>query len=189
MSESLQSKIVELPVEIRKAGKGPARALRSRKFTPAVVYGHGFKNVEIAIDERLIEKYSVLGLDNHIFKLNDSEGVLKGRHVILKSLERHPVSRQFVHVDMQIVEPGKPFRKDVRVDYQGTAAGVKEGGAFQVARRRVRIECLPENLPQTIVVDVSGLGLKQKVSVADLNLPEGVQVITRPEVTLCTCAK
>lgn len=187
MSQSVNT--IDLPIEIRTAGKGSARALRRKRFTPGVVYGAGLKNTEVALDERLLEKYATLGNDNQLFQLTEPTGALKGKVVVLKAVQRHPVSRQFLHVDLQAVEPSKVFRKDVRIDFSGTPIGVKEGGTFQVTRRRVRIACTPQNLPAVLTLDISELKIKGNFSAKDIPLPEGVTLITRPEITLCTCAK
>jgi large subunit ribosomal protein L25 len=180
---------VELQVSARNVGKGAARGIRDERHTPAVAYSKGQENLTFSVDDRMLDKYAGAGKGYTIFQLKSDDSKINGKTAIVKSTSRHPVSLKYMSADFQLLESGKTFKTDIEIIFQGTPAGVKEGGTFQPTRRTVKVETTPEKLPKYLTMDVSAMNLKDSRQASMLEMPEGVKLITRGEITICTCAK
>jgi len=176
-----------IPVSLRSERGKQNKKVRKTKRIPAVVYGNGQKSLSFSLDIRDAEKYSKKEYENKIFTFDSEDKSLKGLKVIKKSISRHKVSRQPVHMDFLSLDMKKPIRIHVDIHFKGTAKGVKEeGGVFNIILRSVEIECLPNEIPSSIDLDVSDLALNQSVHVSDLSLSENIKRITKGQRTLCT---
>ncbi len=185
MSEEI---VVEVTERTEK-GKGAAGRLRRTGRIPGIVYGLGIASFPVAVESRKIEQ--VLGLEsgkNTIFTLALS-GQSQSRAVMIRNLQRDPVSENLVHVDFVRVDLTKTVRVEVPVRLLGVPEGVKtDGGILEFVLRQVEVECLPANIPEHLDVDVSALRMNQNLSVADLPALEGVKVLEDPESILCVVA-
>ena len=165
------------------------KKIRKNKLVPAIVYGNGQKNISFSLDIRNAEKYSKKEYENKIFTFDSEDKNLNGLKVIKKSISRHKVSHQPIHMDFLSLDMKKPIRVHVDVHFKGVPRGVKEeGGVFNITLRSVEVECLPSEIPSSIDLDVSGLSLNQNIHVSDLNLSENIKLITKGQRTLCTLA-
>ena len=101
---------------------------------------------------------------------------------MLKDVQRHPAKNAVLHVDLQRVLENEKIRISIPLHFQGAAAapGVKAGGLVSHLRNEVEVTCLPKDLPEFLDVDLSGLGMNQMLYLADLKVPEGVEI---PELT------
>jgi large subunit ribosomal protein L25 len=170
---------VTLEVQDRNdAGKGVARKLRQQGRVPAVVYGGHRDPAKITVDRKsltdLIQK-SDHGVRS-IFLLK-MEGTEQQRHAMIKEIQMHPISRKMTHVDFVRVVMDELIRVTVPLHIVGTAIGVKEGGILDWHIREIHVECLPNQIPDKIDVDVSALGSHDFLRIADLKAPEGVKVL------------
>jgi large subunit ribosomal protein L25 len=178
---------VEFAVETKSgAGKGAARKSRAAGKVPGVIYGPGMEPLMVTFREQELAKaLSTPAARNVFLRLSCDDPKLSGARVIVKELQVHPLRRVFTHVDFYKPDPTKPIHANVPVRLAGTAVGVKLGGILQQIQRDVAVVCLPDNLPEAIVVDVTELTLGHSIHVGDLKAPEGVRVLTDPKMTLC----
>ena len=166
-------------------GKHNKKIRRSKKV-PAVVYGGGHKNISFSLDIREAEKYATKEYENKIFSFRSKDKQLDGLKVIKKSISRHKVSQQPIHMDFLSLDMKKPIRVHVDIQFKGLPKGVKEeGGLFNISLRSIEIECLPDEIPPSIVLDVSDMGLNQSRHVSDLQISKNIKRITKGERTLC----
>lgn len=173
-----------LEVQARETtGKSQATKLRQRGLIPAVCYGGGKQSLSMALDPTSLLKilHGPRGL-NSLIKL---QGLSEERTVFVQEIQKHPVRRDWLHVDFLYVDPHQPIIRQVPVELQGRPEGVKLGGVLQIIRRKIRIESLPANVPDKIIVDVTGLLIGDSVHVEDLQLPEGVKAIYEQNFTIC----
>jgi large subunit ribosomal protein L25 len=184
--------IKNIVVEVKERseqGKNAARRLRAGGGVPGVVYGLDRPPFTVAVGARKIEE--VLGLEtgrNTIFTLALA-GQDRSRAVMIKDLQRHPVTERLVHVDFLRVDLDKTVRVSVPIRLLGLAEGVKtEGGLLEFVLRHVEVECLPADIPDHLDVDVSGLHINQHLSVRDLPVRERVEVLDDPEAIVCVVA-
>jgi len=159
-------------------GKNTARRLRHAGRIPAVVYGGGGPAIPIVVDPRKI--WEILRSEsghNAIFTL-DIRGKAPAR-VMLRDWQVDPVHGDLLHVDMVRVARDARLKLKVPVHITGEAKGVKvQGGIFEFVLREVEIECLPDDIPDHIAVDVTELTIGRNLRVADLPVGEKVKVLT-----------
>ena len=179
-----------ITVSHRKERGRQNKKIRKQKWIPAIVYGNGQKNISFSLDIRDAEKYSKKEYENKIFTFQSEDKDLKGLKVIKKAISYHKVNHQPIHMDFLSLDMTKPIRVHVDINFQGVPRGVKEeGGIFNITLRHIELECLPNEIPPSIDLDVSQLGLNQNIHVSDLKLPENIKLITKDQRTLCTIAE
>jgi len=174
----------DLPVEVRKKGKHWARTLRTQRAVPAVVYGAIKENLFVSIDENTILKYRTRAYENALFNLKFKNGDQKEIVVILKDIQKHPVNHRPEHVDLLAIDLRKPIRLEIEVRLEGKPIGLADGGLLTVISRGIEIECLPTNIPDAIIADVSRLGIGDSLHVSDLTLPSNLKLISPADMTL-----
>jgi large subunit ribosomal protein L25 len=170
-------------------GKNASRRLRKDGGVPGVVYGLDRPPFSVGVGARKIEE--VLGLEtgrNTIFTLSLT-GQDRSRAVMIKALQRDPVTERLVHVDFVRVDLARTVRVNVPVRLIGIAEGVKsDGGLLEFMHREVEVECLPSDIPEHLDLDVTALRLNQHLSVKDLPITERVTVLDDPEAVVCVVA-
>lgn len=171
-------------------GKNACRRIRAAGMIPGNVYGLDLAPFPVSVRPQTVEE--ILHLErgrNTIFRLQLAGGE-ESRDVMLREIQRDPVSERLVHVDFVRVDPDKPVVVAIPVNLVGTAEGVKnEGGILDFVQRTVQITCLPSAIPDRLDVDVSGLHVNQNVSVKELVVGEGVTVLDDPETILAVVAQ
>lgn len=180
-------KEVTLAASIRTdIGKGASRQSRIKGNIPAVVYGPETKPFQIEVSEKSLraavkEAHST----SSIFNLDVDGKVSK---VIIREIQRDPVTSVVTHVDFHALSMNKPIHLTVPITITGTAIGVKsEGGILQTTLRDLEISCLPENIPEEIEVDVTELGIGDSIHVKDLEVPN-VKILTEKGRTVVVVA-
>jgi large subunit ribosomal protein L25 len=170
-------------------GKNASRRLRKGGGVPGVVYGLDRPPFPVGIGARKIEE--VLSLEtgrNTIFTMSLT-GQDRTRAVMIKALQRDPVTERLVHVDFVRVDLAKAVRVSVPLRLLGIAEGVKtEGGLLEFVLRQVEVQCLPADIPEHIDLDVAALHLNQHLSVKDLPVRERVTILDDPEAIVCVVA-
>ncbi len=172
-----------LQAEVRETrGKGPARRLRAQGKLPAVFYGQGVEPTPLTLSPKQLEK-ALRGERgrNVVFKLS-----VGGNEelAMVKDVTTDPVSQELLHVDLYRVFEDKQLEIEVPFHTLGRAAGVVQGGVLNVTRRTLPIRTTPANIPVSIDVDVTALQLRDTISVEDVALPEGVECLLAPKLTL-----
>ena len=179
------SKDITLKVEPREVGKGHSRKARKMNYVPAIVYGSGVKNIPVCLDYRLLEKYSGHEFENHIFVLDSSSNDLNSKHVLIKKIERDPVSRKPIHVDFYAPSMTSKVKVSVEIKFEGKAKGEASGGQLEIQTRNLEVECLPSDIPTSLVVDITPLDIGDTVHVSDIKAPEGVKFATAEDIAVC----
>ena len=171
----------QLSVEERAAqGSRAARRLRRAGLVPGVVYGTGdctpFQVDARQLRHALHEGSAVLDLS-----FNGSS-----RPVILKDEQRHAFRDETLHVDFLEVNLKEKISTTVPVELEGAeeSPGVKEGGVIEHVTRELNIEALPTDIPERIVVDVSGMEAAATLNLTAVSAPEGVVFLDDPEETV-----
>ncbi|NJN64499.1 MAG: 50S ribosomal protein L25 [Acidobacteria bacterium] len=168
-------------------GTNDARRLRHAKTIPAVVYGGGRDPQPVVVDPRPIELVleSETGL-NTLIHLRVSGRDLR-RMVLIRQVQRHPVTERLLHCDFLRVEMDQPIDVAVPLAFVGVPEGVKnEGGVVQYIHREINVRVLPSKIPAHIDVDISALHTGQHLEAGDVPLPEGCELLMPPGETLCT---
>lgn len=167
-------------------GKGVARKLRREGRAPAIAYTEG--NTPLHFDLPQMELLKILRKlgKNALLTLQFEGGETPDTLVMLRDLQREPIKRSIMHADFMLVSLDKPVEVSVKLSYEGRPIGMVNGGIADVQRRHITVECLPNNIPTQISVDVTGLGMNQALHVGDVTLPEGVELADDAKFTLVT---
>ena len=166
-------------------GKSFNRKLRQQGRAPGVVYGSGKEPVAVTFDPMVLEsklKSSHAGI-NTLFDLR-GDASLQDRTVMVKELQREPVMGNVVHADFFEIDMLERLHVLVPVHLSGSAPGLLEGGVIEHALRDVELACLPNAIPDELIVDVSELELGHSLHVSDIVLPEGVELVSDSELSV-----
>lgn len=159
--------------------------MKRKDFVPGIVYGKGQAGSPIFMSggelSRVFSKHGLHGL----FSLQ-MEGEAKPDMVLIKEIQKHPVSGKVNHVDFMTVNMNETIHSTVAVYIHGEDEVIKNGGVLQAGAKEIEVSCLPENLPEHLMVDVSQLSIGHKITVGDLQVPAGVEVITDPDAIVAT---
>ncbi len=156
-------------------GKSAVRDLKKSGMIPAVVYGLTEPPVAIAISPKAVARVlaSETGMNSVMFL--QREGTEIKRHVIIKDVQRDPITGRLRHVDFMRVDMTLKVRVKVPVRLVGTSVGVKTlGGVLDFAHREIEIECLPSLIPAHIDVDITNLTVGDSVRFEQIALMPNV---------------
>ena len=179
---------VELKANIRTtSGNGPARALRRSGRIPAVLYGPDTESVLLSVVindlEQVLKKTKVGQI---LLNLVIQNGEASTRSAMIKELQTHPVSRNFLHVDFYEIALDRKIRVKIPVSIKGKAKGVEDGGMLQIIRRELEVLCLPFNIPELIEIDITNLDIGDSIHVSDVSLAEGIEFLDDDHFTVVT---
>jgi large subunit ribosomal protein L25 len=167
------------------AGKGDARKLRATGFIPGILYGPEIEPAPISVNAlELGAMFRQQGSSSRLINL-DFNGEKNGRMVIIREIQRDPVTGVFRHIDLYQVSMTKKLNITARITLVGTPAGVKLGGILQHIIRDLDIYCLPSDIPDKIEVDVSELEIGDSVHVKDIVLDK-VEILSNPTRAVAT---
>jgi large subunit ribosomal protein L25 len=175
------SEIFTVEAEARETfGKNAARRLRHSGRIPAVVYGGGGSSIPLVVDPKTILRvlHSEAG-HNAIFTL-EVPGKAPAR-VMLREWQWEPIRGELLHVDMVRIARDEKLRVRVPIQIQGEAQGVKvQGGILEFILREVEVECLPDDIPEHITIDVTELLIGRNLRISDLPVSEKVKILAEP---------
>jgi large subunit ribosomal protein L25 len=167
-----------LKADKRKLFGKKTRFLRRDGVIPANVYGKGVKSLALELDEKELEMIIKGGVSRII--LLDVEGEKTKRNVLIKDISRHAIASNLLHADLYQVDMSQKMTAEIPLVLVGDAPAVETRENFlDQQMNEISIECLPDDLPPSIEVDVSGLvETGQTIHVSDLELVEGVEFLT-----------
>ncbi len=180
-------KELNLTVEKRdETGKGPNRRLRREGDIPAVIYGPETDPISVKVNYRTLYRLMHEVPLNTIINLDINGDDTPPRKVLIRDLQKNPVSGELVHLDFHNIPMDKPITLTIPITAVGIPEGVKTfGGIVQYAKREIDISCLPTNIPEKIEIDITALNVGDSIHVSDLELGD-VEIMTEPERTLIT---
>jgi large subunit ribosomal protein L25 len=168
-------------------GKAAIRDLKKSGLIPAVVYGLNEAPIAIAISPKAVARVlaSEAGMNSVMFL--QREGTDIKRHVIIKDVQRDPITGRLRHVDFMRVDMTHKVRVKVPVRLLGTAIGVKSmGGVLDFAHREIELECLPSIIPAHIDVDVTNLAVGDSIRFEQITLMPNVAFVGDAHQTVCS---
>jgi large subunit ribosomal protein L25 len=179
------SKSTALKVALREPdGSRSARRLRRAGNVPGVVYGGGQDPVAFQVDARMLR--NALAHAGAVLDLSiDGAGASP---VVLKQLDRHPVSGLTMHLDLLRVRLDQAIQATVALELIGEedAPGVKEGGVLEHVTRELTIEALPNDIPDSLKHDVSQMQIGDTLTLEALVAPTTIKLLDDPETVIAT---
>jgi large subunit ribosomal protein L25 len=178
-------KDITVTAEVRSSrGKNEARRTRRAGQIPAVVYGAYHDPVSVAVDPREINRIvrSKTGF-NTIFNLSIAGGETTPVMVVDQQVD--PIKGNLLHADLKRIDLSKRIRVTVPVHTSGEPQGVKvQGGLLEIVTRSIEIECLPDEIPESYTVDVSGLMIGQSKRASDVALAGSMKLMSAPDTVI-----
>jgi len=180
---------VQLDSKVRtQTGKGVSRRLRTEGRLPAIFYGPEAEPIMLSIDYLQLKKVlKGKAAENIIVDLQiDSNGRSQSKTVMIKELQRDPVTRDYLHIDFFEISMGKEIEAVISIHLINAPLGVTKGGLLQHIRRELSVSCLPKDLIEKIDIDVSGLDIGDSLHIRDITLPAGLNSTEDDDLTIAT---
>jgi large subunit ribosomal protein L25 len=155
-------------------GTTSARATRRAGQIPAVLYGHGAPTA-ISIGAKALEELLTRGGKSRIL-----DAVIDGKHdsVLLREVQRDPVSHRPIHADFQRVTQGEAINASVAVAVVGSSPAVRDGAILDIVTRSIDVKGAAGKIPESVTIDISELTIHSHITAGELVLPEGFILIT-----------
>jgi large subunit ribosomal protein L25 len=167
---------IVLAVDLRpKTGTGGARATRRQGLVPGVIYGGERGAIAISVGSKELMRAIGRGrLRSHMIHI-EHKG--ETQPVIVRDIQFDPVSDLPIHFDMYRVEKGQIITVEVAVQVrnEGLSPGIKRGGALNLVRHAIELDCPADAIPEFIEIDLEGLEIGDSVHISAVTLPEGVR--------------
>ena len=170
---------VELASKFRKgAGKGVARKLRAIGRVPGILYGPSMEPVTIDLDEKeVLTLIQSKGL-NRIIALTVDGAPGDTSHIcLIKDMQRDVYQQRITHLDLRKLDLNEQVVVSVRLTLEGEAVIRGKGGIVEQMVRGIRVRTKPNDIPTGFSADISGLRLGQTITVGQVELPEGVELV------------
>ncbi len=172
---------LNLTERTEKGGRS-ARILRKNGIIPANYYYKGEENINLSLVK--IEFLKSLRSGHRIFKVELKNNT---QYVMVKEIQYHPVTDDIIHVDLMRIRRDEKMTISVPLVLEGTAAGVKEGGVMMQNLTSIEINCLPADVPEQVVVDISELEMHANLNVEDLEVSEELEILTSGDLSVVSC--
>ncbi|WP_320053910.1 50S ribosomal protein L25/general stress protein Ctc [uncultured Acetobacteroides sp.] len=176
-------KNIELKGALRsELGKKGAKDIRRNALTPCNLYGNG-GNINFTVVEK--ELKDILYTPNaYIIDLN-IDG--KSEKAVIREIQFHPVSDKVLHIDFYRVTEDKQVVIEIPVKLNGSSEGVKQGGKLTLTTRKIKVSAFVKDLPDTLDIDITNLGLGKTVMVGELDYPN--LTLLNPKSTVVCAVK
>ena len=156
------------------------KRLRQNGLMPAVIYGRNTASIPISLDDREVNRVLSSVSSSQLLILDiDGENIT----TLIRDRQYHPVTGSILHIDFYEVSMTEKLRTDINIIIRGEAPAAKNlGGILVTAQETLEVECLPKDLPERFVVDISNLEeIGDSIFVRDIPLPSGVELLTDPD--------
>lgn len=166
-----------------KQTRSDLKKLRNTGKVPAVVYGYGTKNTSVKVDEvEFIKVIREVGR-NGVIDLGVGSKTIK---VMVSDYQFDPLKNQITHIDFLAINMTEERTVEVPVQLVGEAVGAKEGGVVEQPLFDLQVTATPENIPESIEVDITDLQINDSYSVADIKVSGDFTIENDPEESVVT---
>jgi len=168
---------------------GSNNKLRSQGLIPAILYGGKDANQNISINKKDLK--NLVDSDTFLSKVLELDIDGKKEKVIPRDVAFHVVSEEPIHIDFMRIVAGKKIILEIPVKFinHPDSPGLKRGGVLNIVRRKVELKCPGENIPNEIVVDLTGTDIGTSIKISSVKLEENVTpTITDRDFVIATVA-
>jgi len=168
---------------------GSNSKLRASGFIPAILYGGKDPNENISVNKKDLS--NIINSDTFLSKVLELEVDGKKVKVIPRDVAYNVVSEEPIHIDFMRIVSGKKIILEIPVKFinHPESPGLKRGGVLNIVRRKVELKCPAENIPDEIVVDLTGSDIGTSIKISSVKLPESViPTITDRDFVVATVA-
>ena len=175
MSEALTVKLRE------STGKRNARRMRLSGSIPAVLYGHGEQTTSLSVPADQISAAL-----RHGARLVELQGDVSQK-AFIRELQWDTYGAHVLHMDLARVSEHEKIQMKVPVELRGEAPGVKNGGVIEHLLHELEIECAASAIPEKLQISINELQLDGAITIAQMQLPSGIEVLAQPETVVVQC--
>jgi large subunit ribosomal protein L25 len=170
--------------------RAEVKKLRAAGRVPATIYGRHAKPQNLEISAKEISDLIHHSLsENLLVDLSVENDARAKRLALVQEIQHHPLDGKVLHVDFHEVAENEKVTVQVPVETAGEAVGVKiGGGVLEHVLFKLKVRCLPKDLPEQIVVDVTNLEIGKSIHLGDLKVPEGVEVLGDKHISVVSVA-
>ena len=162
-------------------GKRNARRLRQEGSVPAVLYGHGEKNVCLAVPAEEMD-----AVVRHGARLVQLQGAVN-EQAFVRDLQWDTWGTHILHIDFTRISAHEKVEVEVPIELRGEAPGVRQGGVVEQLLQQVSIECEATDIPEALHVNVNELNLDETITLGQLKLPQTARILADPEAVVTQC--
>lgn len=168
--------IIKIKASSRATGKTASKAVRNSKSVPCVLYGHDSETVHFQVPDLTLRK---LVYTSEVHRLSvDVDGELYD--CILKDVDFHPIKDSPIHADFQLLKAGEKIELSVPIKFVGKSKGQTDGGDLQLLQHEIIVSVLPENIPDSLEVNITELEIGDTLHMSDLAFPD-VEIVSPPQ--------
>jgi len=173
---------IELRATTREVLGKKVRFLRRQGITPVHLFGHDIESAALQCDTGQLQRVLTQAGKTRLIGLR-LDKARKPRNVVVREIQRNSQTRELLHVDFYQVRMAEKIKVEVPIVLVGEAPALKsKGNMLMQELSRLTIECLPDEIPPTIELDLSPLTEEeQAIQVKDITLGEGITVFDDPE--------
>ena len=168
---------------------GSNNKLRADGLIPAILYGGKDPNQNISVSKKEIS--NIINSDTFLSKVLEIEIEGKKEKVIPRDVSYNVISEEPIHIDFMRIVSGKKIILEIPVKFinHPDSPGLKRGGVLNIVRRKVELRCPAENIPDEIIVDLTGTDIGTSIKISSVKLPENVvPTITDRDFVVATVA-
>ncbi len=168
---------MKISLEKRELKKKKINKLFEEGVIPAVVYGPKRESVNVKMDIDEFEKIFEKAEYNKLIDI-EIQGEKKKGKALIREVQYDPITDEIIHASFYDLDLKKEIVAEIPVETKGVAKAVDEGIGFLVTPlNTIPVRCLPKDLPEEIVIEVSGLEkIGDSISLGDIELPKGVKL-------------
>lgn len=161
-----------------------AKRLRKQDLIPGVLYSTGKEAKPFTVPAHDLRVAMASGSGRHAVLDVVFEGHKRGHAAVFKEIQLSAVKQHITHIDLHEIQLNEPIDTKVTMQLDGTAAGIKAGGVLEIVTHELSVRGLPQDIPEHIVMDISGVELGHVVRVKDVPMPEGIAALDDPDEAL-----
>jgi len=179
---------IELNATVRKTtGNSPARELRRGGQIPAVLYGPQTEPILLSVNIKELEQIFKRGnIGSIILNLVIQNGKKITKPAMIKELQSHPVSGNFIHIDFYEIDMQRKINVMIPVVTKGRSKGVESGGMLQIVRREIEVLCMPGDIPAAFEIDITDLDVGDSVHIEEIPMGDNVELLSDVNFTVVT---
>lgn len=167
--------------EVReKLGSAECRRLRKQGMIPANIHGHGKDSVSVKVPA--VGLNTLIATKTRLFDLTFGS---ESETVMFQAVQWDAFGIEMQHVDFLRVDATEKVVVEIPLDIRGNSPGVLAGGMFELAMRRVEVECLAAVIPESIPVRIGALQMGESITISDLEVAAGVEFTAGPDAVVC----
>ncbi len=180
--------LLSLKAATRESGaKGKARQERRDGNVPSVLYGGETDPLSLTVNAREFVKLIQTGGSHAIVQIDVSNDATASGPALLKDVQYHPVRGNAIHADFQRIRLDERITTLVPLHFVGHCKGLVDGGVLDYQIRELEVECLALEVPESIDVDITDLGIGDHLYVSSIVVPEGISVVTATDRSAVAC--